>query len=94
MKGNSQLCWKCSKTNSIDCKWFKTHKKQSYFKVNNKGFIYECDNFELDKMYKDPESLLTVAEMAKALGISARTFYRNKKYYLTLYRNLINENKS
>lgn len=91
MKDNSQLCWKCSKANSIDCKWFKTLKKQNYFKANNKGFIYECDNFELEDFMNAER---TNKEIAKVLGISESSFYRDKEYYLTLYRNLIDENKS
>lgn len=82
MGAYKQLCWRCIKTNADKCEWFKNGKLPKCCKVDKKGFICQCANFELDPIQQPNKSI------AKELGISERTFYRDKDKYMKLYINM------
>lgn len=79
-----QLCWNCTKTSAEKCEWFRTTERHpDYCTVDEDNFIVECEEFEKipSRRRKEyPNSLI-----AERLGISIRTFYRNKEHYTSLF---------
>ena len=80
-----QLCWTCKNTNRFKCSWFeKNADVPDYVEIKN-GFIVKCSKYNpINEEYKT----ITNKEIAKTLGISARTFYRKKEKWLKIYNDL------
>lgn len=67
-----QLCWKCKRT-AANCPWL--HNPVDYVAgstVDSDGFICSCPLF-----IRNPKTF-TKKELAEAMGISVRQYYRNQ----------------
>ena len=86
-----QLCWKCKKTNSIDCEWFNDCSKYPEYVKVKYGVIVECKNFEREQINKKNSILgkeKSVQILSSVFNKSRRTIYRRYDWFLSEYRKL------
>ena len=84
MKEVEQLCWSCSKAYGGKCEWMTLNSKHPKFvKINTNNFIVACENYEKE----NTKDKFTNKDLANLLGVSERTFYRNKKLYMQILEN-------
>lgn len=85
-----QLCWTCQKcTNELLCRFVRTLKHNKKQKVDNFGYIIECEDYVKDPPKQKPKvnikkQKLKDKDKAQLLGISAQQ-YGNIKSYIKRY---------
>jgi len=80
-----QLCWNCKNTNRFKCSWFEKNADVPDYVERKNGFIVKCSKYNpINEEYKT----ITNEEIAKILGISVRTLYRNKKKFMEKYQEI------
>lgn len=81
-----QLCWSCSRVCSTNmCSKFKFGKTPEGVQFNSKNFIIYCPEFSMSEREKERkqarEKKRQTVEKVELLGISYRTYCRNKEYW-------------